>query len=140
MIAPGSRGGDGGESRRREHAWGRGWGASPISESGRSADAERMATETASLGPDAGPATGDRRGTAVRTLRRCPHHRMLGGVAAGAADYFDLDVTAVRVGFVILALIGGIGLPLYLAAWFLVPEEDAESSIAEEFLDWYRGR
>lgn len=65
---------------------------------------------------------------------------MLAGVAAGAADYLGLDPTLIRVGFVILALVGGVGVPLYLAAWLLIPEEDAERSIAEELLDGYRSR
>jgi phage shock protein PspC (stress-responsive transcriptional regulator) len=48
---------------------------------------------------------------------------MLGGVAGGVADYFNIDPTLVRVAFV-LALIFGhvVTLILYLAAWLLVPE------------------
>ncbi len=59
---------------------------------------------------------------------------MLAGVAAGLADYFDVDPTLVRVAFVALAVLGGLAVPLYLAAWLLVPEEDAEVSLAEELL------
>ena len=61
-------------------------------------------------------------------------HRMVAGVAAGAAEYFDLDVTVVRIAFVALAFLGGAGIPVYLAAWLLVPEEGADASIAEDFL------
>ena len=73
-----------------------------------------------------------------RPLRRCPHARLAGGVAAGLADYLQVDVTAVRVAFVLLALFGGIGFPAYLAAVLLVPEEGSDTSIAEELLG--RGR
>jgi phage shock protein PspC (stress-responsive transcriptional regulator) len=59
---------------------------------------------------------------------------MLAGVAAGLADFFDVDPTLVRVAFVALALLGGLAVPLYLAAWLLVPEEDADVSLAEELL------
>ena len=59
---------------------------------------------------------------------------MLAGVAAGAARYFDVDVVVVRVGLVALTLLGGIGVPLYLAAWLLVPDEDADESVAEHVL------
>ena len=59
---------------------------------------------------------------------------MLAGVAAGVADYFDLDPTLVRVVFVALALLGGVAVPVYLAAWLLVPEEGADVSLAEELL------
>ena len=59
---------------------------------------------------------------------------MLAGVAAGIADWFGVDVTAVRVAFVVLAVLGGAGVPLYLAAWLLIPEEGAEYSVAEDLL------
>ncbi|HUZ21161.1 MAG TPA: PspC domain-containing protein [Acidimicrobiales bacterium] len=69
-----------------------------------------------------------------RPLRRSGEDRMLAGVAAGIADWFGVDVTAVRVAFVVLAVLGGAGIPLYLAAWLLIPEEGAELSVAEELL------
>jgi phage shock protein PspC (stress-responsive transcriptional regulator) len=59
---------------------------------------------------------------------------MLGGVAAGLADYFDVDPTLVRVGFVALAFMGGLAVPLYIAGWVLIPDEDTDASIAEEVL------
>jgi phage shock protein C len=73
--------------------------------------------------------------TQPRVLRRCLHQRMVAGVAAGVADYLDLDVATVRIAFTVLALVGGIGVPLYLAAWLLLPEEGAELSIGEELAD-----
>jgi len=69
-----------------------------------------------------------------RPLRRSGDDRMLGGVAAGIADWFGIDVTAVRVAFVVLAVLGGAGVPLYLAAWLLIPEEGTEISVAEDLL------
>jgi phage shock protein PspC (stress-responsive transcriptional regulator) len=59
---------------------------------------------------------------------------MLGGVAAGAADYFDVDPTLVRIGFVALAFLGGLAVPLYVAGWLLIPDEDSDTSVAEELL------
>jgi phage shock protein PspC (stress-responsive transcriptional regulator) len=59
---------------------------------------------------------------------------MLAGVAAGIAHYFDVDPTLVRVGFVALALLGGLAVPLYLAGWLLIPEADTDVSLAEELL------
>ena len=51
---------------------------------------------------------------------------MLGGVAAGLADYFDLDPTIVRLGFVLTALMsGGIVLVAYIALWIIMPEPPA---------------
>jgi phage shock protein PspC (stress-responsive transcriptional regulator) len=57
---------------------------------------------------------------------------MIAGVAAGLADYVDIDPTLVRIGFVVLALMGGLAIPLYLAGWLLIPDEDSEQSMAEE--------
>jgi phage shock protein PspC (stress-responsive transcriptional regulator) len=68
-------------------------------------------------------------------LHRGGGRRMLAGVAVGLADYFDVDPTIVRIGFVALAFLGGLAVPLYVAGWLLIPEEGAEQSIAEELLD-----
>jgi phage shock protein PspC (stress-responsive transcriptional regulator) len=59
---------------------------------------------------------------------------MVAGVAAGIARYLGADVTIVRIVFVVLAFVGGAGLPLYLAGWLLMPEEGSDQSIAGEFI------
>ncbi len=49
--------------------------------------------------------------------------RMLAGVCSGVADYLGVDATVVRVVVVLAALIGGgLGIPLYLAGWLLMPD------------------
>lgn len=63
-----------------------------------------------------------------------PHHeplfvrpregRMLAGVCAGIAKRWNLDVTLVRIGTVVLTVISGIGFAVYLAGWLLTPSED----------------
>ncbi len=97
-----------------------------------------------------GPAAAHRRGMTTsppsaplpdsrhKVLRRCPHRRMIGGVAAGLADYLDVDAATVRIALVAFALIGGIAVPLYLAAWLLVPDEDADTSIVEDLFAGHR--
>lgn len=75
-----------------------------------------------------------------RPLCRPFHDRMLAGVAAGVARYFDIDVTVVRIVFAVLAVVGGAGLPLYLAGWLLIPDEDAEQSIAGAFIQSLQAR
>jgi phage shock protein PspC (stress-responsive transcriptional regulator) len=59
---------------------------------------------------------------------------MLGGVAAGLADYFDVDPTLVRMAFVVLTLMGGVAVLFYLAGWLLIPDEGSETSMAEEMV------
>jgi phage shock protein C len=66
-------------------------------------------------------------------LRRSRDGRILAGVASGVADHFALDPTLVRIGFVLLALFGGMAVPLYLAAWVVIPDEGSDRSLAEEW-------
>jgi len=54
------------------------------------------------------------------------HNRQLAGVCAGLADYFGLDVTLVRVLYV-LASVLSIGFPgtlVYIVLWLVVPERE----------------
>ena len=46
-----------------------------------------------------------------------PPDRILGGVAALLADRFDIDALWVRIAFVLLALVGGVGILVYGALW-----------------------
>ena len=78
--------------------------------------------------------------TTEERLHRRRGGRMLAGVAAGLADYLDVDPTLVRIGFVALTLLGGVAVPLYLAGWLLIPDEDADLSVAEELLERERIR
>jgi phage shock protein C len=58
-----------------------------------------------------------------RKLMRSRTNRKVAGVCAGFAEYFDLDVTMVRVVWLIVAFFGGGGLLAYLIAWIVMPEE-----------------
>jgi phage shock protein C len=59
---------------------------------------------------------------ATRKLYRSRTDRKLAGVCGGLAEYFGrTDTTVVRVAFVVLALLGGAGVPIYLAMWLIVP-------------------
>ncbi len=70
-----------------------------------------------------------------RLLRRPTGGRILGGVAAGLAAYFALDVIYVRIILVALSFLGGAAVPLYQAAWLLIPEEGSDTAIADEVLN-----
>jgi phage shock protein PspC (stress-responsive transcriptional regulator) len=72
--------------------------------------------------------------TRNRLLRRATDGHILGGVAAGLAEYLNIDVAVVRIAFVGLGLLGGIAVPLYVAGWLLIPEEGSESTIADDLL------
>jgi phage shock protein PspC (stress-responsive transcriptional regulator) len=68
-------------------------------------------------------------------LRRSVQHRILGGVAAGLADYLDIDVVIVRIAFVVLAVLGGSGLLLYVAGWLLIPAGDTGRAVVQDFVE-----
>jgi phage shock protein PspC (stress-responsive transcriptional regulator) len=53
---------------------------------------------------------------------------VLGGVAAGFGEYLDVDPVLVRLGFVLLAFVHGLGVLFYLACWFVMPRSDALSA------------
>ena len=79
--------------------------------------------------------------TGENQILRRPHAgRMLAGVAAGIAEHLDIDVTLVRIVIVVLAFVGGFAVPLYLAAWLLIPDEGADVSVAEDLIDQFRYR
>lgn len=57
-------------------------------------------------------------------LMRSRTDRKIAGVCAGFAEYFDLDVTLVRVVWLIAALLPpGVSLIAYVIAWIVMPEE-----------------
>ena len=57
--------------------------------------------------------------TAGGVLRR-GSDRIVAGVCSGLAHYFGLDALLVRLAFVVLALLHGVGILLYLVLWFLM--------------------
>ena len=63
-----------------------------------------------------------------RRLTRRPAEGKLGGVCAGLAEYFNVDVVLVRVAWVVLSIWPGavvLGVIAYIAAWVLMPASDA---------------
>lgn len=67
-------------------------------------------------------------------LVRPVDRRVIAGVASGLADYWNVSVGLVRVGFIIASTFGGVGVLLYLAGWLLIPNDDGTESIGEEAL------
>ena len=73
-------------------------------------------------------------------LRRPVQDSVVAGVAAGLARYLGLDVMIIRLAFVVLTIVGGAGIPLYLAGLLLIPEEGSDQSIAGSLLESLRSR
>ncbi len=58
-----------------------------------------------------------------KKLYRETKDRVLGGVAAGLARYLEIDVTWVRILFILVTIFGGSGFLVYLVLWIAIPEK-----------------
>ncbi|MBN2460748.1 MAG: PspC domain-containing protein [Candidatus Cloacimonetes bacterium] len=67
------------------------------------------------------PATDEENSTRIFRSRR---GGMIAGVCSGLATYLHWDVSIIRLLFIILGFSGGIGIILYLIAWFIFPLEE----------------
>lgn len=59
-----------------------------------------------------------------KRITRSRHNKVIEGVCGGIAEYFDIDATIVRLGFVISVFFGGTGILAYIIALFVIPVED----------------
>jgi phage shock protein PspC (stress-responsive transcriptional regulator) len=58
----------------------------------------------------------------MKRFNRITQEGMIGGVCAGVAHYFNIDVTLVRIVWAALAL-SGLGIGFYLIIWLIAPDE-----------------
>ncbi|HEY3685112.1 MAG TPA: PspC domain-containing protein [Streptosporangiaceae bacterium] len=75
-----------------------------------------------------------------KQLRRSRTTRMVAGVCGGIAEYFGVDANLVRLVIVVLTFFGGTGALIYVIGWLLVPEADADNSIAENLINQAQNR
>lgn len=59
-----------------------------------------------------------------KKLKRPKEGRKISGVCLAVANYFNIDVTIVRIAWVLLTLFYGLFLILYIACVFIIPEDD----------------
>ena len=71
--------------------------------------------------------------TARKRLVRPKAERKIAGVCAGLAEYFDLDVTLVRVLWLVVTFFSGIipGIVGYVVAWIVMPEEPEYTTVPQ---------
>jgi phage shock protein C len=60
---------------------------------------------------------------ARKRLVRPRQDRKIAGVCLGVAEYFDLDVTLVRIAWLLCSLFGLAGAIAYTVCWIVMPEE-----------------
>jgi phage shock protein PspC (stress-responsive transcriptional regulator) len=70
----------------------------------------------------------------VQSWRRSRSDRVVAGVCGGVGRALNIDPVLIRVLIAVLVFAGGAGIPLYIAAWLLMPEEGAEKSTAQDLL------
>ncbi len=73
--------------------------------------------------PEAAPAP-----FAEKRLERVREGKKIAGVCAGFARYIGVDVTLVRVVWLMIAFMAGAGFLAYLVAWIAMPMEEAPRS------------
>ncbi len=58
-----------------------------------------------------------------KRLYRSESSRMLCGVCAGIAEYFNLDPTLIRLAWALFCILGGSGILAYILAAIIIPPE-----------------
>jgi len=67
-------------------------------------------------------------------LRRDPGDGLIAGICSGLAARLGVDPVIVRVCWVATLAVGGVGLPLYVLAWLLVPADGPERPFVQRLL------
>ena len=68
-------------------------------------------------------------------LRRDPTHGYIAGVCSGFAARLGIDPMLIRIGFVLTLAAGGVGIPLYVIGWALIPAEGPERPVVSRLLN-----
>ncbi len=60
-----------------------------------------------------------------KKLTRSGEDRMIAGVVGGLGEYFSIDPTLLRILYIILTLLTGVGfgIILYVVLWIIMPED-----------------
>jgi phage shock protein C len=77
---------------------------------------------SAAAGPSGTLSLSQKGDSMASQLTRSRSDRILGGVCGGLGEFTGVDATVFRVLFALLAVAPGVGLPLYLVLWLLLPE------------------
>jgi phage shock protein PspC (stress-responsive transcriptional regulator) len=71
--------------------------------------------------------TGTYYNAATRRLFRDPDDRLVSGVCAGIANYFDVQPVWIRLAFAVTFFFAGSGLILYIILWIVIPKAHSRS-------------
>lgn len=70
-----------------------------------------------------------------KKLTRSKKDKIIAGVCGGLGEYFEVDPTIIRLVFVILTIWGGVGVIIYIIAFFVLPESAEEKAVKNEKLE-----
>ena len=73
-----------------------------------------------------------------KRLYRNEMNKILAGVSSGLAEYFDMDVTWVRIIFVFAAVFGFSGVIIYIILWIVIPPKPFNGSGSSSYNTDYR--
>jgi Putative stress-responsive transcriptional regulator len=59
----------------------------------------------------------------AKKLYRSNRNKIIGGVCGGLAEYFNIDVTWIRLIVLVLMLSGGFGILVYIGAMIIIPSD-----------------
>lgn len=60
----------------------------------------------------------------TKKLYKSDINKMISGVCGGIAEYFSIDPTLVRLGWVLFSFLGGSGIIAYIIAAIIIPRHD----------------
>jgi len=60
----------------------------------------------------------------TKRFERSCTNRVIAGVCAGLAEYFNIDIALMRVLFVVATICGGFGFWMYVILWIVIPEKN----------------
>ena len=67
----------------------------------------------------------------MKQLYKSNTNKKVAGVCGGIGEYFGIDPTIVRLGFVALSLLAGGGLAVYIIAAIIMPDREVCHTAAE---------
>ena len=67
--------------------------------------------------------------TMEKKLQRDTKHKVIGGVCAGLANYFDTDASLLRVILALMILCAGTGFWFYVILWIVMPADTAQPHV-----------
>jgi len=74
-----------------------------------------------------------------RRLLRNEHDKIISGVSSGTAEYMQVDVTIIRLLFVLSTIfLFGTGILVYLVMWIVVPVNDDPAARFSKFNDYFK--